>query len=65
MCPGRHYAKNVSHVTIAMMLWAFDFEFVDLDQAKATKSDMKAFAVGTLHPDSKNAVRIRRRKVSQ
>jgi cytochrome P450 len=63
-CPGRHYAKQEMYLTVATILWAIDFEFVDLDKAKATKPNMKAFAVGTLHPDRKNDVRIRRRKVS-
>lgn len=62
MCPGRHYAKQEIYLLVTMMLWAFDFEFVDPAGAKKTKGDTALFSVGTLHPDRKNAVKVRRRK---
>lgn len=63
MCPGRHYAKNEMSLAVAMLLWAFDIEFVDLEGAKKTQQDMRAFAVGTLTPDRANAFRLRKRKL--
>ncbi len=63
ICPGRHYAKNEMSLAVAMLLWAFDIEFVDLEGVKKTRQNMKAFAVGTLTPDRPNAIRLRRRKL--
>jgi cytochrome P450 len=65
MCPGRHFAKQEIYLVVAMMLWAFDFEFVDLDGVRKTKADNRAFSVGTLHPERKNAARMWRRKISE
>jgi cytochrome P450 len=61
MCPSRHYAKNEMLLVVAMLLWAFDFELLDLNGVKKTKASMSAFPTGTLSPDRENAVRMRRR----
>jgi len=62
MCPGQHYAKN-EMVLVAMLLWAFEIEFLDLERAKATGQSMKAFPAGVLGPDRENPVRMRVRKL--
>ena len=63
VCPGQHYAKNEMVLVVAMLLWAFDIEFLDLDRAKATGQSMKAFPAGVLGPDRENPVRLRVRKL--
>lgn len=62
MCPGQHYAKNEMSLVVAMLLWAFEIEFLDLESAKLTTQDMTAFPSSTLRPDRRNAIRLRVRK---
>ncbi|KAG4436433.1 hypothetical protein IFR05_008088 [Cadophora sp. M221] len=63
MCPGRQYAKNEMALAVAMLLWAFDIEFWDLEGVKKTGQSLSAFGVGTLTPDRENAIRLRKRKL--
>lgn len=63
MCPGQHYAKNEMALTVAMLLWEFDMEFLDLESVGNTGRDMSAFGVGTLVPDRENRIKLRRRRL--
>jgi hypothetical protein len=62
MCPGRYYAKSEICLVVAMLLWTFEIEFLDMEAARKTKQSMAAFAIGTLSPAGKNPIRIKRRK---
>jgi len=61
MCPGRYYARYEMCLVVAMLLWTFEIEFLDIEAARKTKPCMAAFAIGTLSPAGKNSVRLRRR----
>ncbi|PVH83580.1 cytochrome P450 [Cadophora sp. DSE1049] len=63
MCPGQHYAKNEMVLVVAMLLWAFDIEFLDPRRAKLTRQNMKAFPSSTLRPDRENPIRLRVRRL--
>jgi hypothetical protein len=62
MCPGRYYAKYEMCLVVAMLIWAFEIEFLDIEAARKTKPNTAAFAIGTLAPAGKNPIRLRRRK---
>lgn len=62
MCPGRFYAKNELLLAVAMLLYSFEFEYLDVEKFKKTKDNMGSWAVGTLVPDRQNAVRVKRRE---
>ena len=62
MCPGRYYAKSEMSLVVAMLLWAFEIEFLDIEAASNTKTSMASFAIGTLSPAGKNPIRLRKRQ---
>ena len=62
ICPGRYYAKSEMCLIVAMLLWAFDIEFLDVEAARKMKPSMAVFAIGTLSPSGNNPVRLRRRE---
>lgn len=63
MCLGRHYPRNEMALAVAMLLWTFNIEILDVEAAKKTGRSMRAFAVGTLTPNRDNRIRIRRREM--
>mgnify|MGYP001940411620 CR=1 FL=1 len=60
-CPGRHFARNIGIVTLAVLMGEFDLEVVDVEQARKLDPDHTKRAFGTLKPTGKVAARIRRR----
>jgi cytochrome P450 len=64
MCPGRFFAKQEIIGATAMILSAYDIEFVDVEAAKKIKPDMNYFPFGAVPPKGNIAVRIRRRRAT-
>lgn len=60
-CPGRHFARNIGIVTLAVLMGEFELEVVDAERARRLNPDHKKKAFGTLFPPGKIAARIRRR----
>ncbi|KAF2123049.1 cytochrome P450 [Lophiotrema nucula] len=61
MCPGRHFARNIAIVTMAVLLSDFECELVDVEAAKRTNPPQKETAFGTVKPTATIAARIRKR----
>jgi cytochrome P450 len=62
ICPGRHFAKQEILASLALLLRTFEFELVDPLAAARVRPKLGS-AFGTMSPDGKVAVRVRRRKV--
>lgn len=62
ICPGRHFAKQEMMATVAVMLHEFEIELADPGSARKARPDMAVFPAGTLGPDRKVPVRLRRRR---
>jgi cytochrome P450 len=60
-CPGRHFARNIGIVTLAIFMGEFEIEVVDMQGARALDPGNKKKAFGTMRPKQKIAARIRKR----
>jgi hypothetical protein len=60
-CPGRHFARNIGIVTLAVFLGVFEIEVVDLEGARRLDPGNKKKAFGTMRPKERIPARIRRR----
>ncbi|KAI4950286.1 hypothetical protein J4E91_004943 [Alternaria rosae] len=60
-CPGRHFARNIGIVTLAVLMGVFEIEVADLEGARRLDPENKKKAFGTMRPKRKIAARIRRR----
>ncbi|KAB2110774.1 hypothetical protein AG0111_0g2155 [Alternaria gaisen] len=60
-CPGRHFARNIGIVTLAIFMGEFEIEVVDMEGARALDPGNKKKAFGTMRPKQKIAARIRKR----
>lgn len=61
-CPGRHFARHIGLVTLAILMGEFEIEMVDKEAASKTVPPIKKAAWGTMKPTGKVGVRIRKRK---
>lgn len=61
-CPGRHFARNVSIVTLAILMGEYEIELVDPEGANKAVPSPKVRAYGTVKPNAKIAARIRKRR---
>lgn len=61
-CPGRHFARNIGIVTLAVLLGEFQCEVLDVEGASKMDPPLKDFAFGTMKPTGKVPGRIRRRQ---
>jgi hypothetical protein len=60
-CPGRHFARNIGIVTLAVLMGVFEVEIVDVEGSRKFDPELKAKAFGGMKPKGKVAARIRRR----
>ncbi|USP79503.1 hypothetical protein yc1106_06777 [Curvularia clavata] len=60
-CPGRHFARNITIVTLAVLMGEYETELVDVDTANKMVPGPNDTAFGTVRPKGKIAARIRRR----
>jgi cytochrome P450 len=63
MCPGRFFAKQEMMGAVAVLMRVFDIELSDPVAAEKIGLDFSRFPFGTLNPNRKIPVRIRRRKL--
>jgi cytochrome P450 len=63
MCPGRFFATQEMMAAIAVLLQACDMELLDPAGAGKIQNSMSRFPFGTLVPDAKIPVRIRKRAI--
>ncbi|KAF1936393.1 cytochrome P450 [Clathrospora elynae] len=61
-CPGRHFARNIGIVTLAVLMGEFECELVDPKAAHKMDPNLKEKAFGTTKPTGRIAARIRRRE---
>jgi hypothetical protein len=61
ICPGRHFAKQEMMAAVAVFLREFEVEIADAKAAAKVGLDMAYFPAGSLPPDGKTPIRIRRR----
>jgi len=61
MCPGRFFAKQEMMAAIAVLLRACDIELLDRVGAERLRNSMSRFPFGTLVPDAKIPIRVRKR----
>jgi cytochrome P450 len=61
-CPGRHFARNIGIVTLAVLMGAFECEVLDWEDAHKTDPPLKKRAFGTMKPTGRVAARIRKRE---
>ncbi|KAH9881832.1 hypothetical protein J1614_001003 [Plenodomus biglobosus] len=60
-CPGRHFARNIGIVTLAVLMGEYEVELLDTEKAKKATPRVKDEAFGKMVPTSKVAARMRRR----
>ncbi|KAI4639562.1 uncharacterized protein J4E78_010889 [Alternaria triticimaculans] len=60
-CPGRHFARNIGIVTLAVLMGVFEIEVNDLEGARRLDPGNKRKAFGTMRPRERIAGRVRRR----
>ncbi|KAI4911326.1 hypothetical protein J4E85_011235 [Alternaria conjuncta] len=60
-CPGRHFARNIGIVTLAVLMGVFEIEVSDLERARRLDPGNKRKAFGTMRPRDRIAGRVRRR----
>ncbi|EFQ90473.1 hypothetical protein P3342_012437 [Pyrenophora teres f. teres] len=60
-CPGRHLARNIGIVTLAVLMGELELEVLDVEKARRLDPDPRQKGFGTLVPGGKVAARIRRR----
>jgi hypothetical protein len=60
-CPGRHFARNIGIVTLAVFMGVFEIEVSDLEGARALDPGNRQKAFGTMRPKERIGARIRRR----
>jgi cytochrome P450 len=60
-CPGRHFARNIGIVTLAVLMGEFEVKVCDLEAAKSLDPGNKEKAFGTMRPRERIAARIRKR----
>ncbi|KAH7069669.1 cytochrome P450 [Paraphoma chrysanthemicola] len=61
-CPGRHFARNIGIVTLAVLLGEFDCELIDREEVKDIGPKIKETAFGKMEPTRKVAAKLRRRQ---
>ncbi|KAI8942387.1 hypothetical protein NX059_000461 [Plenodomus lindquistii] len=61
-CPGRHFARNIGIVTLAVLMGDYEVELMEPEVAKQCTPRVKAEAFGKLVPTLKIAARMRRRR---
>lgn len=61
-CPGRHFARNIGIMTLAVLLGDYECEFVDLVTVQRAVPDIKDTAFGKMVPTEKIVARIRKRQ---
>jgi cytochrome P450 len=62
-CPGRHFARNIGIVALAVLLGEFECELVDREGQKDIGPKIKETAFGKMEPTRKVAARLRRRPI--
>jgi cytochrome P450 len=60
-CPGRHFARNIGIVTLAVLMGVFEVEIIDVEKSRRFDPELKGKAFGTMKPQGTVAARIRRR----
>jgi cytochrome P450 len=61
-CPGRHFARNIGIVALAVLLGEFECELIDREGMKDIGPMIKETAFGKMEPTRKVAARLRRRQ---
>ncbi|KAK0611035.1 cytochrome P450 [Immersiella caudata] len=61
ICPGRHFAKQEMMAAVTVFMREFEVEIVDAKAAERVGLAMGYFPAGSLPPDGKMPVRMRRR----
>ncbi|EUC41133.1 hypothetical protein COCMIDRAFT_106960 [Bipolaris oryzae ATCC 44560] len=61
-CPGRHFARHIGLVTLAILMGEYEIEMVNREAASKAVPPIKKAAWGTMKPTGKVGVRIRKRK---
>ena len=62
-CPGRHFARNIGIVALAVLLGEFECELLDREVVKKVVPSIRATAFGKMEPRSKVVARLRRRHI--
>lgn len=60
-CPGRHFARNIGIVTLAVMMGEFECEVLDPLRARGSVPDVSETAFGKMVPVRTVKARMRRR----
>lgn len=63
ICPGRYLAKQEVMIMVAILLRAYEVEFVDPIAAEGATEDLTRFPLGILPPKGEFPFRIRRRNI--
>jgi cytochrome P450 len=61
-CPGRHFARHIGIMALALLMGEYEIEMLDREGAAKMVPPLKNKAWGTMKPQGKVAARIRRRK---
>jgi cytochrome P450 len=62
-CPGRHFARNIGIVALAVFLGECEVELLDAEGAKGKVPGVRNGAFGKMEPVGKVGARVRRRRV--
>jgi cytochrome P450 len=60
-CPGRHFARNIGIVAMAVLLGEFETELLDVEGAKGLLPEIREMAFGKMVPKGNVGARVRRR----